>query len=190
MSRSETALITGASSGIGHELAKLFAADRYNLVLVARNEARLSSLAKMLREKHGVDAHVYTADLGNPTTPQQIYDRLHKLGVKSLLLTFKGRLHLCHHFPNGSLPCQDPLDFLPRTTDPTVPNSPHPFSDLPLSQPTIPIQTIHQQRPLPSPATLTERLFFPTQHLTDFTDHLFRSYLLQRSYRRPFPIPL
>jgi short-subunit dehydrogenase len=81
VSRSETALITGASSGIGYELAKLFAADRYNLVLVARNEARLNSLAKMLREKHGVNVYVYTADLGDPAMPQQIYDRLQRENV-------------------------------------------------------------------------------------------------------------
>ena len=43
--RTQTALVTGASAGIGYELAKLFAKNRYNLVLVARNGPKLSRFA-------------------------------------------------------------------------------------------------------------------------------------------------
>ena len=48
-----TTLITGASSGIGLELARLFAKDGYNLVLVARSEDRLIALKCELAEKYG-----------------------------------------------------------------------------------------------------------------------------------------
>ena len=54
----ETALITGASSGIGLELAKLFAADRSNLILVARSVDKLESLAQQLQRDHGIEVLV------------------------------------------------------------------------------------------------------------------------------------
>lgn len=71
-----TALITGASSGIGSELARLFAKDRYNLVLVARNSTRLESLAKELKAEHRVEATVMVQDLADPCAPQAIADQL------------------------------------------------------------------------------------------------------------------
>jgi len=58
-----TALITGASGGIGLEIAKLHAADKYNLVLVARNETNLNRIKKELEEKHGVTVHILATDL-------------------------------------------------------------------------------------------------------------------------------
>lgn len=63
MSRNETALITGASSGIGLELAKCFAADGSRLVLVARNQPALEKLAEELRHKHGIETIILPADL-------------------------------------------------------------------------------------------------------------------------------
>ncbi len=49
-SQTQTALITGASGGIGYELAKLFAQDRYRLVLVARNAEKLNQVAAEYRD--------------------------------------------------------------------------------------------------------------------------------------------
>jgi len=68
-----TALITGASSGIGLDLAHLFAADGHDLVLVARSEDKLRALAKELEAKHGIEAMVIVADLAKPDAPQQIF---------------------------------------------------------------------------------------------------------------------
>jgi len=72
----QTALITGASSGIGLELATLFAQDGINLVLIARNQERLEALAADLRSKFGVAVTVMTQDLAQPTAPEAIVGKL------------------------------------------------------------------------------------------------------------------
>ncbi len=78
---SENVLVTGASSGIGLELAKLFAADKSNLVLVARSQEKLDQLATQLQEEHGVQVRVLTRDLADPQSPQAIFDALAAEGV-------------------------------------------------------------------------------------------------------------
>jgi hypothetical protein len=78
----ETVLITGASSGIGKELARLFAADGSRLVLVARTGGALESLADALREAHKVDARVFVLDLARPESPTQLLTQLQNHGLK------------------------------------------------------------------------------------------------------------
>jgi uncharacterized protein len=77
----ETVLITGASSGIGLELAKLFAADQSDLVLVARSQDKLESLAQQLRRDHGVEVVVVPKDLASPAAPQELFDQLGGQGI-------------------------------------------------------------------------------------------------------------
>lgn len=80
MPKPTTALITGASSGIGWELAQLFAADGHNLVLVARREDRLQQLANELRERHRIAVDVIAADLSLPQAAQHLVDDLQQRG--------------------------------------------------------------------------------------------------------------
>ncbi len=77
----ESVLITGASSGIGLELAKLFAADGSDLVLVARRADRLRRLAEELQAAHGIAVRVLPGDLADPQAPQAIYEQLRAEGV-------------------------------------------------------------------------------------------------------------
>jgi hypothetical protein len=77
----ETVLVTGASSGIGLELAKYFAKDKSNLILVARNTAAMEKLAAQLRSDHGIEVLIVTADLAQPSSPQRIFDELQGRGA-------------------------------------------------------------------------------------------------------------
>ena len=70
------ALITGASSGIGRELAKVFAANGFCLVLVARNESRLNQLAEELRATNKLEVMVLPQDLSKPGAASAIFSRL------------------------------------------------------------------------------------------------------------------
>jgi short-subunit dehydrogenase len=76
-----TALVTGASTGIGYALCRCFAADKHNLVLVARQEQRLRQVAEELRGQFGVTADVIAADLTEPDAPREIRE-----GVESRAL--------------------------------------------------------------------------------------------------------
>lgn len=78
----KTALITGASGGIGLEFARVFAREGYNLVLVARSEDKLSQLANELKTKHNVQVRVMARDLSSITAPQEIFDTLTADGIQ------------------------------------------------------------------------------------------------------------
>lgn len=75
------ALITGATSGIGYELAKLFAKDQYNLVLVARDETQLNLKADEFRAM-GVDVKVLSKDLFNRAETLSIYQEVKSMGIE------------------------------------------------------------------------------------------------------------
>lgn len=77
----ERVLVTGASAGIGVELARLFAADGSDLVLVARREDRLRALADELAAAHGVDVDVIVQDLSEPDAAATLTDRLSEAGT-------------------------------------------------------------------------------------------------------------
>ncbi|MGB7748172.1 MAG: SDR family oxidoreductase [Verrucomicrobiia bacterium] len=78
---SETVLITGASSGIGLELARCFAADGCRLILLARNTDALETLAAELRQAHKIETLVLTADLSRPDTPARVFKELQGRGI-------------------------------------------------------------------------------------------------------------
>lgn len=73
---SKTALITGASNGIGYELAKVHAAKGVNLVLVARNKDKLEELREEIEEKKKVWVYTVGKDLTLPGAVKEVYDEL------------------------------------------------------------------------------------------------------------------
>src|ERR1041385_2774770 len=77
----QTALITGASGGIGYEFAKLFARDHYNLVLVARSGDKLTKLADDLQKQYDILVKTIALDLGAAVSPQFLCDQLKREGV-------------------------------------------------------------------------------------------------------------
>ena len=77
---SGSALITGASSGIGAALAKQFAAKGYGLVLTARRESRLDELAGELRKAYGSTVDIIGADLASTAGVQSVLGGVHDLG--------------------------------------------------------------------------------------------------------------
>lgn len=79
---SKTALITGASGGLGLSFVNLFANDGYDVILVARNEARLEEIKKEIQEKYNVKAHVIAVDLCSEDGAKKVYDTTKKVGLK------------------------------------------------------------------------------------------------------------
>jgi uncharacterized protein len=77
----QTALITGASAGIGCELAKLFANDHHDLVLVARGAPKLLKFADELQRQFGVSAKAIPLDIAAAPAPQFLFDQLQRDGV-------------------------------------------------------------------------------------------------------------
>ena len=71
-----TALITGASNGIGLELAKIHASKGDNLVLVARNISKLNQIKTELESQYKISVHIIGKDLSLPNAPQEVYDEL------------------------------------------------------------------------------------------------------------------
>ena len=77
---SQTAIVTGASSGIGRELALLFAGDGYNLVLVARQLAALDALVAEIARNRPVRARALAIDLSQPDASRRIEEDLVRAG--------------------------------------------------------------------------------------------------------------
>jgi short-subunit dehydrogenase len=98
-----TALITGASSGIGLELARLFAKDGYNLVLVARDRTRLESLARELQCADQIQVISIVQDLAEPSAPQAIASQLASRSIEIDVLVNNAGTQVYGEFSGASL---------------------------------------------------------------------------------------
>lgn len=78
----KTALITGASSGIGKELARIHAEEGGDLIIVARSEGKLQELKKELEEMHSIQVKIIAKDLSTPDAAKEIFDEVKKAGLK------------------------------------------------------------------------------------------------------------
>lgn len=74
------ALITGASGGIGYELAHLFGKEKKDMVLVARSKEKLEEVGFELQKNYGVDVFIFPVDLSNSMAPSSIYNFTHSQG--------------------------------------------------------------------------------------------------------------
>lgn len=109
-SKKPTALITGASAGIGAEFARVFAAEGHDLILVARTNAKLEALAAELTAEHGTKCAVIASDLGDPAAPQALFDEVlrRKLRVDVLV----NNAGLLHSAPFNTISLADHLQLL------------------------------------------------------------------------------
>lgn len=80
MSNTKTALITGASAGLGKEFAEQLASAGYELVLVARRKEKLDEVAAEIHATHGVAVNTIAADLNDTGSPQKIFDEVSAAG--------------------------------------------------------------------------------------------------------------
>lgn len=72
----ENVLITGATSGIGYEFAEIFAENKYNLILCARNKKRLEEIQKNIIEKYKVNVYIFSKDLSKEKEIKELYDEI------------------------------------------------------------------------------------------------------------------
>lgn len=92
------ALVTGASMGLGRELAQLFAADRRDVILVARSEDKLRAIAAQLSTEHGVAAEIIAADLSQPHAARQVFAEVERRGLIVDTLVNNAGLGSCGRF--------------------------------------------------------------------------------------------
>ena len=90
----KTALVTGASDGIGAEFLEILAGRSYDLILVARREEKLNQLAERVSREFGVDCTVMVSDLSEPNAAQNLFQRIEERGLQvNFLINNAGLLH-------------------------------------------------------------------------------------------------
>ncbi len=100
----QTALITGASSGIGKCFAQFYATKGYDLILTARRADRLESLAAELSSVHGIKCIVIAADLADPAAPNMIWNRITTSGLRVDVLINNAGYGMNDHFVDYDWP--------------------------------------------------------------------------------------
>lgn len=96
-------LITGASMGIGAELAHVFAEHQHHLILVARSEGRLKTLAEELKAKHAIDVKYIVQDLALENAAKHVFNRVKELGCEVDILVNNAGVGLHSYFHASDL---------------------------------------------------------------------------------------
>ena len=105
----KTALVTGASEGIGLEICRVLAARGYELILVSRRAGRLQAVAAELTERHGVRCHVVAADLAQVGAAQALMAEVDQRGLRVDLLANNAGLLFNGDFLDTDLTAQEAL---------------------------------------------------------------------------------
>jgi len=95
-------LITGASSGIGYELALLFAKNGYNLILIARQKNKLLHVAGELKKNCGIEALILSIDLSHPDSATEIWRQVHEKSIPVRYLINNAGFYVKGSFSNTS----------------------------------------------------------------------------------------
>lgn len=106
----ELILITGASSGIGEEMAKMLAQKKHDLILVSRNIEKLMQLQAELKAAHQVQVYVIQKDLAVVENAVQLYDDVKALGLEVTMLVNNAGVGLYGRFSDSDL--QSELDMI------------------------------------------------------------------------------
>lgn len=93
-----TALITGASAGIGTAFARIFAEHGFDLIITARRAERLEALAEELRTRRRISVRVMPGDLADPTTPRRLFEQVTSDGLVVDALVNNAGYGLTGHF--------------------------------------------------------------------------------------------
>jgi uncharacterized protein len=103
INRNYYALITGATSGIGYQLAKLFATDGYNLIIVARSENSLANVAEEFRQQFNIDVKTFSTDLFVTKNAFNLYDKITGMGLNVSVLVNNAGQGLYGEFINTDI---------------------------------------------------------------------------------------
>lgn len=114
----ETILITGATAGIGREMALQLAARKFDLVLVARRMEVLQQLKATIENKHGVRVHVYAKDLSDTRQAFTLYDEVKAADLNITMLVNNAGTGAYGEFINTDLPTE--LDMITLNTSSVV----------------------------------------------------------------------
>ncbi|WMJ80826.1 SDR family oxidoreductase [Clostridium sp. MB40-C1] len=97
-SKGKNVLITGASSGIGYELAKVFAKNNYNLILVARRLNRLEKLKESLSKEYDITVKIIGVDLTKSTAVEEVFDQIKNWDLNIDILVNNAGIGTCGFF--------------------------------------------------------------------------------------------
>lgn len=108
--KKKTALITGASGGIGLELASLFAKAGHDLLLVARNADRLTEISAQLQKDNGITAHILPLDLSQSDAPNELFQHCERSKIAVDFLVNNAGFGV--HGKFAEIPLQEQLDLV------------------------------------------------------------------------------